>query len=107
MKTMQVRFPDHIHERLKELAREEGISLNSFIVSSVSNEVIRQETRDFFKDAAATYDPRTFAEALATVAGRSDSRLRSNRGCSRIWRRRVTQRIATVPSRTRACNSTR
>ena len=68
MKTMQVRFTDHIHERLKELAREEGISLNSFIVSSVSNEVIRQETRDFFKDAAATYDPRTFAEALATVA---------------------------------------
>lgn len=68
MKTMQVRFPDHIHERLKELAREEGISLNSFIVSSVSNEVIRQETRDFFKDAAAAYDPRMFAEALATVA---------------------------------------
>ena len=68
MKTMQVRFPDHIHERLKELAREEGISLNSFIVSSVSNEVIRQETRDFFRDAAAKYDPRAFAEALATVA---------------------------------------
>lgn len=68
MKTMQVRFPDHIHERLRELAREEGISLNSFIVSSVSNEVIRQETRDFFKDAAANYDARAFAEALATVA---------------------------------------
>ena len=68
MKTMQVRFPDHIHERLRELAREEGISLNSFIVSSVSNEVIRQETRDFFKAAAANYDARAFAEALATVA---------------------------------------
>lgn len=68
MKTMQVRFPDHIHERLRELAREEGISLNSFIVSSVSNEVIRQETRDFFKDAAAKYDTQAFAEALATVA---------------------------------------
>ena len=68
MKTMQVRFPDHIHERLRELTREEGISLNSFIVSSVSNEVIRQETRDFFKDAAAKYDPRAVSEALATVA---------------------------------------
>ena len=68
MKTMQVRFPDHIHERLRELAREEGISLNSFIVSSVSNEVIRQETRDFFKNAAAKYDAQAFAEAIATVA---------------------------------------
>ena len=68
MKTIQVRFPDHIHERLKSLAEEEGISLNSFIVSSVSNEVIRQETRDFFREAAAHYDPQAFAEALSTVA---------------------------------------
>ncbi len=68
MKTMQVRFPDHVHERLRELAIAEGISLNTFIVSSVSNEVIRQETRDFFKDAAAKHDPRAFAEALSTVA---------------------------------------
>lgn len=67
MKTIQVRFPDHIHERLKELSQEEGVSVNSFIVSSVSNEVIRQETRDFFKKAATNYDPRSFAEALAAV----------------------------------------
>ena len=68
MKTIQVRFPEHIHERLKELAKEEGISLNSFIVSSVSNEVVRQETRDFFRDAAANHEPQAFAEALAAVA---------------------------------------
>ena len=68
MKTIQVRFPDHIHERLRKLAKEEGISLNSFIVSSVNNEVIRQETRDFFRDAAANHDPQAFAEALAAVA---------------------------------------
>ncbi len=68
MKTIQVRFPDHIHQRLKELAKEEGISLNSFIVSSVNNEVVRQETRDFFRKAAANYDPNAFADALAAVA---------------------------------------
>lgn len=50
MKTIQVRFPEDVYERLKEIAKDEGISLNSFIVSSVSNEVIRQETRDFFRD---------------------------------------------------------
>jgi hypothetical protein len=68
MKTIQVRFPDRVHGRLKALAKEEGVSLNSLVVTSVNNEVIRQETRDFFRDAAANYDPRAFAEALAAVA---------------------------------------
>ena len=67
MKTMQVRFPERTHERLKEVAQEGGVSLNSFIVTSVNNEVIRQETRDFFRDAAANYHPQAF-EALAAVA---------------------------------------
>lgn len=67
MKTIQIRVPDTIHERMKKLAKEEGISMNNFIVSSVSNEVIRQETRDFFKKAAAEFNPESFAEALAAV----------------------------------------
>ena len=36
--------------------------------ASVNNEAIRQETRDFFRDAAANYHPQAFAEALAAVA---------------------------------------
>ena len=32
MKTMQIRLPDHIHEKVRELAREEGISINNFVV---------------------------------------------------------------------------
>jgi len=67
MKAIQVRLPDHIHEKLKDLAKEEGISLNNFIVSSISNEVIRQETRDFFKKAAANFDPQKFAEVLGAI----------------------------------------
>ena len=68
MKTIQIRLPDHIHEKVRDLAREEGISMNNFVVSSVSNEVVRQETRDFFKQAAANFDPQAFAEALAAVS---------------------------------------
>jgi len=70
MKAIQVRLPDHIHEKIKDLAKEEGISINNFIVSSVSNEIIREETRDFFnffKKATANFDPKAFAEALAAV----------------------------------------
>ncbi len=68
MKTIQIRLPDPIHEKVRELAQEEGISMNHFVVSSVSNEVVRQETRDFFKEAAAKFDPHAFAEALAATS---------------------------------------
>ncbi len=67
MKRIQVRLPDAIHERVKQLAAAEGISLNQFIVTSVSNEVVRQETRDFFREAAARFDPAAFADALSAV----------------------------------------
>ena len=67
MKTIQVRLPDNIHSRVKRLSREEKVSMNQFIVTSVSNEVVREETSDFFREAAAQFDPKAFADALAAV----------------------------------------
>ena len=67
MKTLQVRLPDSVHGRLKNLAKQEGVSLNQVLVKAASNEVVRTETRDFFAQAAAIYDPQAFADALAAV----------------------------------------
>lgn len=67
MKTLQLRLPDAVHRRVKQLADGEGISLNQFIVTSVSNEVIRQETTDFFREAAARFNPKAFEEALSAI----------------------------------------
>ncbi len=67
MKTLQVRLPENVHGRVTRLSREEGISLNQFIVTSVSNEIVREETRDFFRKAASSFDPKAFADALAAV----------------------------------------
>lgn len=67
MKTIQVRLPDNIHSRVKQLSRESKVSLNQFIVTSVSNEVVREETSDFFREAASRFDPKAFADALAAV----------------------------------------
>ena len=36
MKTLQVRLPESVHGRLKELARQEGVSLNQLISSVLS-----------------------------------------------------------------------
>ena len=68
MKTLQVRLPDSVHGRLKELASKEGVSLNQMLVSAASNEVTRQETREFFQGARSNFDPVAFAEALAAVS---------------------------------------
>ena len=67
MKALQLRLPDAVHRRVKQLAEGERISMNQFIVTSVSNEVVRQETMDFFRDAAARFDPKAFADALDAV----------------------------------------
>jgi len=67
MKTIQVRLPDSVHSRVKHLSQESKMSMNQFIVTSVSNEVVREETSDFFREAASHFDPRAFADALAAV----------------------------------------
>ena len=67
MKTIQVRLPDSIHSRVKHLSHESRMSMNQFIVTSVSNEVVREETSDFFREAASHFDCKAFADALAAV----------------------------------------
>ncbi len=62
-----MRLPDSLHGRLKNLAKQEGVSLNQVLVTAASNEVVRQETLDFFAQAAAQFDPKAFADALAAV----------------------------------------
>ena len=67
MKAIQVRLPDNIHTQARRFAQEERISLNRYIITSISNEVIRQETRDFFRQAAANFNPARFAKALNAI----------------------------------------
>jgi len=66
-RSFHLRLPEPIHRRVRELAEAEGVSINQFPVMSVSNEVVRQETRDFFRAAAASFDSAAFAEALDAV----------------------------------------
>ncbi|MBM4042997.1 MAG: toxin-antitoxin system HicB family antitoxin [Planctomycetes bacterium] len=66
-KRFHLRLAEPIHRRVKELAEAEGVSINQFLVMSASNEVVRQETRGFFRAAAARFSPAAFAEALGAV----------------------------------------
>jgi hypothetical protein len=67
MKTLSIELPDRLHVKARSLAREDGMSLKQFMVASVSHEVIRQETLDFFQAAAKNYSPKDFEEALSAI----------------------------------------
>ena len=67
MKRLQIRLPDSIHERVHKLAKQDEVSMNQFMVTAVSNEVVRQETHTFFQSRAAGFDEGAFRRALAEV----------------------------------------
>ncbi len=67
MKTIQVEIPDSIHRQAERLSTDANVSINQFILTSISNEIIREETADFFRDAAQHYNAEAFENALSAV----------------------------------------
>lgn len=67
MKRLQIRLPDSVHERLRKLAAHDQVSMNQFMVTAISNEIVRQETHGFFSDQAAAFDEAAFASALEEI----------------------------------------
>ena len=64
MKRMQIRLPDSVHERIHKLARQDNVSMNQFMVTAISNEIVRQETHAFFKPWVDAFDEDAFQQAL-------------------------------------------
>jgi len=67
MVKMQLRLPDSIHSKIKKIALRESVSINQFLVSSISNELIRYETMRFFEDRAKGFSEPDFLEALNEI----------------------------------------
>ncbi|NCQ27230.1 MAG: hypothetical protein COZ06_28005 [Armatimonadetes bacterium CG_4_10_14_3_um_filter_66_18] len=52
---------------VKQLARKQEVSPNQLLVSSTSNELVRQETLAFFAPVVEQFDEGAFRAALARV----------------------------------------
>jgi predicted transcriptional regulator len=52
MSNLTVRLPDSLHERLKLLAKAEGVSINQFMVIAAAEKMSALETEDFLKKEA-------------------------------------------------------
>lgn len=67
MSTLSVRLPDSLHKKLKELAEQEGVSMNQFITLAVSEKMSALLTIDYLKERAEKGNRKAFEELMSEV----------------------------------------
>lgn len=67
MAKLQLRLPDTIHNKIRKMAKREDISINQVLVNSISNEIIRYETMQFFIERSKKFNEQDFIDALSEI----------------------------------------
>ena len=67
MSTLSLRLPDSLHRKIKDFSREEGISINQFITSAVSEKMSAFATLDYLEMRAKRADKKKFWEVLSKI----------------------------------------
>jgi predicted transcriptional regulator len=68
MSTLSLRLPDSLHKKVKELAAEEGISINQFIATAVAEKMSAPLTEEYLEEGARRGCRERCDAALAQVA---------------------------------------
>lgn len=64
MSALSLRLPKSLHEQLRELAREEGISVNQFVMLAVAEKVAAISTIEYLEKRAKQGSRERFLEIL-------------------------------------------
>lgn len=67
MSTLSLRLPNSLHEKLRALAAEEGVSINQLVTLAAAEKVAAILTVDYLEERAARADLRAFDRILARV----------------------------------------
>ena len=67
MSAVSLRLPKSLHEQLRELAKEEGISVNQFVMLAVAEKVASISTVDYLEKRAKRGSRQKFLEILKKV----------------------------------------
>lgn len=67
MSTLSLRIPESIYQRVKEFAQKDGISINQFIASAVSEKISAFATKDYLELHASRADQNKYREALLKI----------------------------------------
>ena len=68
MSAINLRLPESLHDAIRELAKEEAISINQFITLAVAEKVSALMTEDYLTERAQRGSRAKFEVALAKVA---------------------------------------
>lgn len=67
MSTLSLRLPDSLHAKIRELAAEEGISINQFLTLAAAEKVSALLTVDYLRERGERGDRAAFDAVLARV----------------------------------------
>ncbi len=71
MSTLSLRLPDSIHRHIKNIAKREGVSINPFISTAVSEKISAILTEDYLRSRAERAEPDTLKTILDKVPDRA------------------------------------
>ena len=79
MTALTIRLPNSVHQKIKELAQRDDISVNQFIASAAAEKMASVLTLDYLKAEAASSNRDAFVHYLAMVpdapAAKGDERV--------------------------------
>ncbi|MCR5764581.1 MAG: DUF6290 family protein [Treponema sp.] len=67
MSTMSLRLPDSYHTAVKDIATQDNISINQFIVSAVAEKIAAFETQQYLEKRAQRASKDKFLSVLSKV----------------------------------------
>ena len=67
MSTLSLRLPDSLHDQIKKLAAEDGISINQFVVSAVAEKTSAFLTASYLEERGELSSKSKFKKALSKV----------------------------------------
>jgi predicted transcriptional regulator len=67
MSTISLRLPDSLHKRVRELAKQENVSINQFIATALAEKMSALLTEDYLEERAKRGSRKKFERALAKV----------------------------------------
>jgi len=68
MSTLSLRLPESLHKRLKEISKEENVSINQFIATAVAEKVSALITEESLTERANRGSRNKFTKVLEKVA---------------------------------------
>lgn len=70
MSTLSLRLPDSIHRHIKDIAKREGVSINQFISSAVSEKISAIMTEEYLATRARRAEKGALKKVLDKVPDR-------------------------------------